>query len=71
MHQGRLLSLPEVAARTATSIAFWRKAVQQRTVPVVKIGRLTRVREEDVEAYCRLGFRGDRARAPQMGKGST
>ena len=56
MTQGRLLSLPEVAARTATIIAFWRKAVQRRTVPVVKIGRLTRLREEDVEAYCRLGF---------------
>ena len=64
----RLLSLPEVAERTATSIAFWRKAVQRRTVPVVKIGRLTRLREEDVEAYCRLGFQGNRQRALRVGK---
>lgn len=64
MNQGRLLSLPEVAARTATSLAFWRKAVVQRNVPIVKIGRLTRLREEDVDAFCRLGFRSDRRSPP-------
>jgi len=61
MAMGKLLSLPEVASRTSTSIAFWRKVIGRKEVPVVKIGRLTRLREEDVEAFCRLGLRqGDR-----------
>ena len=53
---GKLLSLPEVASRTSTSVAFWRKVIGRKEVPVVKIGRLTRLREEDVDAFCRLGF---------------
>jgi excisionase family DNA binding protein len=57
MGTGKLLSLTEVAERTSTSVAFWRKAVRLREVPVIKVGRLTRLREEDVDAFCRLGFR--------------
>jgi len=53
----RLLSLPEVADRTSTSVAFWRKLVYRRGIPFVRIGRLVRVREEDLEAYVRLGLR--------------
>lgn len=61
MTTGKLLSLPEVAERTSTSVAFWRKAISRKAVPIVKVGRLTRLREEDVDAFCRLGFRqGDR-----------
>ena len=56
MHS-RLLSLPEAAARTSTSLAFWRKLVSTRQIPYVKVGRLTRVREDDLEAYIRLGVR--------------
>jgi len=40
----RLESLPQVAERTATSVAFWRKQVYLRRIPVVKVGRLTRPR---------------------------
>lgn len=53
---GKLFSLFEVAARTSTSVAFWRKAIGRKQVPVVRIGRLVRVREEDVDACCRLGL---------------
>jgi excisionase family DNA binding protein len=58
MGVGKLLSLNEVAERTLTSVAFWRKAVSRKSVPIVKIGRLTRLREEDVNAFCRIGFVG-------------
>lgn len=53
----KLLSVSEVAERTGTSVAFWRKAIWRREISIVKIGRLTRLRERDVDAFCRLGFR--------------
>jgi len=53
----KLLSVVEVAKLTGTSIAFWRKAIWRRQIPIVKVGRLTRIRERDVDAFCRLGFR--------------
>jgi excisionase family DNA binding protein len=46
-----LWSLPEVAKRTSTSVAFWRKQVQLRKIAVVKVGRLVRLRSEDVAAF--------------------
>lgn len=53
----QLLSVPEAAQRTQTSVAYWRKLIWRREIPIVKIGRLTRLRERDVDAFCRLGFR--------------
>ncbi len=53
----KLLTVSEVAERTRTSVAFWRKAIWRREIPIVKIGRLTRLREGDVDGFCRLGFR--------------
>ena len=53
----RLLTVQECAARTSTSPAFWRKLVARRRVPIHKVGRLTRIAEEDLDAVVRLGFR--------------
>jgi excisionase family DNA binding protein len=53
----RLIGLPEAAERSQTTVAFWRKVVQRRGIPVVKIGRLTRIRVEDFERFLRDGYR--------------
>jgi len=45
------LSLREVARLTETSVAYWRKVVSQHQIPVVKIGRLVRLKSGDVEEY--------------------
>lgn len=70
MNTGKLLSLPEVAERTSTSVAFWRKAVQRQEVPIIKVGRLIRLREEDVDAFCRFGYRIDRRNQCRCGRAS-
>jgi excisionase family DNA binding protein len=46
-----LWSLQEVAKCTGTSVAFWRKQVLLRQIPVVKVGRLVRLNREHVLAY--------------------
>ena len=47
----KLLRLQEVAESTSSSVAFWRKQVLLRTISVVKVGRLVRLRPEDVAAF--------------------
>ena len=46
-----LWTLQEAAKRTSTSLGFWRKQVLNRQIPVVKVGRLVRVRAEDVASW--------------------
>jgi excisionase family DNA binding protein len=46
-----LLSLKTIAARTETSVAFWRKAVGRGVLPAVKVGRALRVREDELERF--------------------
>jgi len=46
-----LLTLQEVAKRTSTSVAFWRKQVLRRQLAVVKVGRLIRLNPDDVRAF--------------------
>lgn len=53
----QLENLPEVAERTRTTTSYWRKLISQRRIPVVKIGRLTRLRTEDVDRMLREGYR--------------
>jgi excisionase family DNA binding protein len=52
-----LLSLQEVAKTTHTSIAFWRKQVHLRRIAVVKVGRLVRLRPEDLHSFLAAGTR--------------
>ena len=47
----QLWSLPETAETTRASIAFWRKVVYLKHIPVVRVGRLVRLNSEDVLAY--------------------
>ncbi len=51
-----LLSIKEAARRLACSEAAIRKWIYQRRLPPVKIGRLTRLRAEDVERVASEGL---------------
>jgi excisionase family DNA binding protein len=47
----RLLTLGECAERTNTSLRWWRRAVFEKRVPVVRLNRLVRIREDDLEIF--------------------
>ena len=51
-----LISLKEAAVRLACSEAMLRKWIYQGKLPTVKVGRLTRIRQCDLEAWLRLGL---------------
>lgn len=51
----RLLSVKEAALLLSCSEAAIRKWVFQRRLPSVKVGRLTRLRVMDLEAFIRAG----------------
>ena len=52
----RLLSVKEAAALLSCSEAAIRKWIYQRRLPRVKVGRLTRLRQRDVEALVSDGL---------------
>lgn len=45
----RLLTLADCAERTATTVRWWRRAVFEGRVAVVRLGRLVRVEEPELE----------------------
>jgi excisionase family DNA binding protein len=51
----QLLTVAEAASMLACSQAAIRKWLYQRRLPSVKVGRLTRIRVRDVEAFVRVG----------------
>ena len=51
-----LLSVKEAAKLLACSEAMLRKWLHQGKLPAVKVGRLTRIRQTDLEAWVRLGL---------------
>lgn len=54
---GRLLTIEEASQRLNVSIRNIRHQIYKRRLPVVKIGRLVRVDEEDLETFidrCRV-----------------
>jgi excisionase family DNA binding protein len=53
----KLLTVKETAEFLAVSEAAVRKWVYQRRLPVVKVGRLVRVRPADLEATMAKGLR--------------
>jgi hypothetical protein len=53
----RLISYTEAAARASNSPAWWRKLAARRQIPMVKLGRSSRLREEDVNRIIAEGFR--------------
>lgn len=65
-----LLSVKEAAEFLACSEALLRKWLHQGELPHVKVGRLTRIRQSDLEAWVRLGLQPGRkdAHAPRDGQ---
>lgn len=57
MSRGPLLTLAECAERTNTSERWWKRAVFERRIPVVKVGRFVRVDEADLEAFLKANRR--------------
>jgi len=53
----KLLSVKEAAEALSCSEAAIRKWVYQRRLPTVKVGRLTRLRQRDLEAFTSDGRR--------------
>jgi excisionase family DNA binding protein len=52
----KLVTVTEAAQRLSLKPATIRKMIFQRRVPVVKIGRSVRIKEEDLEAIIRRGY---------------
>lgn len=52
----KLISVKEAAVRLSCSEASIWKWIQERRLQKVKIGRLTRLKEQDVDAVIRLGL---------------
>lgn len=51
-----LLSVKDAAERLACSEAMLRKWMYTGKLPFVKVGRLSRLREQDMDAWVRLGL---------------
>ena len=51
-----LMSVKEAAAKLSCSGAAVWKWIQQRRLHKVKVGRLTRIKEQDIDAVIRLGL---------------
>ena len=65
-----LLSVKDAATHLACSEALLRKWMYTGKLPFVKLGRLSRLREQDLDAWVRLGLapQGE-GRQDQEGKG--
>ncbi len=46
-----MLTVSEVAERTNMSIAFWRREVRLKRIPVTYFGRAVRISDADLDAY--------------------
>jgi len=58
-----LLDIREAARRLACSEAMLRKWIHQHRLPTVKVGRLTRIRQTDLDVWLRLGLQGSQKEA--------
>lgn len=59
MHE--LLGVKQAAKALACSEAMLRKWIHEGKLPTVKIGRLTRIRQSDLEAWLRFGLQPTRS----------
>ena len=53
----RLLTLTECEARTGRKVSTWRKAIAQREIDFVRLGRSVRIPEEVIEQMITQGYR--------------
>src|SRR5262245_22841462 len=45
------LSLRTIAGHTETSVAFWRKVIARRLIPLIRVGRPVRIRKSDLSRF--------------------
>lgn len=60
----QLITMTEAAARAANSAAWWRKLAARGEIPVVKLGRSSRLREADVNRIISEGVQTRRPVGP-------
>ena len=60
----QLITMTEAAARAANSAAWWRKLAARPEIPVVKLGRSSRLREADVNRIISEGVQTRRPVGP-------
>jgi len=53
----RLLTLMECEVRTGRKVSTWRKAIAQRKIAFVRLGRSVRIPEEVIEQMITQGYR--------------
>ncbi|MGC4098602.1 MAG: helix-turn-helix domain-containing protein [Nitrospira sp.] len=63
----KLISVKEAAVRLSCSEASIWKWIQDKRLQKVKIGRLTRLKEQDVDAVIRLGLQPKSGLSPEAG----
>ncbi len=61
----RLLTLAECEARTGRKVSTWRKAIAQRRIPFVRLGRSVRIPQEVVEEMIQQGWQDPVASRPE------
>ena len=54
----QLITISQAASRCAISSRMIRKLIEKTDLPVVRVGRCVRLREDDVEAFIRRGYTG-------------
>jgi excisionase family DNA binding protein len=54
----QLITISEAASRCAISARMIRKLIAKSELPVVRVGRCVRLREDDVDALVRRGYTG-------------
>jgi len=64
----RLLTLAEAADRTSTTVRWWRSAVFEKRVPVVRVGRLVRISEFDLERFIERNREPARTEVTRIGR---
>jgi excisionase family DNA binding protein len=52
----RLLTLSECEALTGRKVSTWRKAIAQRRIPFVRLGRSVRIPQEVVDKLIQQGW---------------
>jgi excisionase family DNA binding protein len=57
MDRDNLMSVKQAATRLQCSVPFLRKWIREGRISAVRIGRLVRLRQEDVDAWIRVGFK--------------
>jgi excisionase family DNA binding protein len=62
----QLITIPEAATRCAISVRMIRKLIAKAELPVVRVGRCVRLREDDVDALVRRGYTGHKADASKQ-----